>query len=179
MSTEQIRAALRALGLPEPEVLPRATGLGALLFWAESSAAAADRVEVEEIREAFVLAMDAALGVDPTSPEAQAEEVPSSMLWPYLLRSRITRTLMDVDATRLDSDDGGAVPPSALQHMLTAAQAMLTVATPGMPSASLEQLRERLHAAREALRTADAELKAAGRAVTAARRHLRDLGIDP
>lgn len=78
LSTEQIRAALHALGVPEPEMLPRATALGALLFWAESCAAAADRIELEEIREAFILDMDAALGIDPASPEAQAEKAPAS-----------------------------------------------------------------------------------------------------
>ncbi|KOU43186.1 hypothetical protein [Streptomyces sp. WM6378] len=164
--------------MPEPEVLPRAAALGVLLFWAESSAAAADRVEVEEMREAFVLAMDATLGVDPFSDEAAAETVPSSVLWPYLLRSRITRTLVDVDATRLDDAADGVLPATVLQHMLTGAQTILTMAAPDTGEPSREQMGEKLHAVRDVLRTVDGELKAAQRRVNAARRQLRNLGVD-
>ncbi len=67
--------------------------------------------------------------MDPAGPEALAEKTPSSGLWPALPRARITRTLVDLDTTRLNGDNPAAEAPP-VQQLLTAAQALLTFSVP-------------------------------------------------
>ncbi|MGW0536574.1 hypothetical protein [Streptomyces sp. NPDC003032] len=48
LRTEQIHGCLRALGPPEPELLPWAAALGALPLWVKASAPGADRLDQQQ-----------------------------------------------------------------------------------------------------------------------------------
>jgi len=173
LRTEQIHGCLRALGMPEPEGLPRAAALGVLLMWAEGSAAGADRLDQEELREGYMLGLHAALGLPADCRDTPDRPCPATAPWTALLRSRVTRTVLDMDAVRPAEDASGPVPTPPVHHLLVAAEAALSI--------EVDDGGEELTvvATRERLRAVATELETAHRQIEAARQALREIGIEP
>jgi hypothetical protein len=174
LHTEQIHGCLRALGAPEPERLPRAVALGMLLMLVEASAASADRFDQEQMYEGYTQGLHSALGLPDDCPDT---DCPAAMPWLWLMRSRITRTLLDMDAARPFEDAAGPVPIPSAHHLLAAAEVALTITVePPDPSQPLDQA---VRTARDRLRTLVTELENARQQTEAAREVLREMGIEP
>lgn len=178
LHTEQIHGCLRALGAPEPEGMPRAVALGVLLMWVEASAAGADRLDQEQMYEGYMLSLHSALRLPDDCPETEAEPCPAAMPWLSLLRSRITRTLLDLDTARPFEDAAGPIPAPAVHHLLAAAEAALTI-TVEPPDPTQSHPDQAARTARDRLRTLATELETARQQTEAAREVLREMGIEP
>jgi len=174
LRTEQIHACLRALGMPEPEGLPRAAALGVLLMWAEGSAAGADRLDQEELREGYMLGLHAALGLPADCRNTPDRPCPATAPWMSLLRSRVTRTLLDMDAVRPAEDASGPLPTPPVHHLLAAAEAALDIDVDAVEGEELTA-----DAIRGRLRAVATEVETARQRIEAARQALREIGIEP
>ncbi|WP_406124321.1 hypothetical protein [Streptomyces sp. NBC_00989] len=140
LHTDQIHGCLRALGAPEPEGLPRAVALEMLLMLVEALAAIADRFDQEQVYEGYTQSLHSALGLPDDCPDMEAEPCPAAMPWLWLMRSRITRTLLDMDSAPLFEDAAGPVPIPSAHHLLAAAEVVLTITVePPDPSQPLDQ----------------------------------------
>lgn len=173
LRTDQIYGCLRALGMPEPEVMPRAAALGVLLMWAESSAAGADRLDQEALREGYMLSLHGALKLPADCQDTPDQPCPATAPWMSLLRSRVTRTLLDMDATRPAEDASGPVPAPPAHHLLLAAKIALDIEVDdGSEELTVVAARERLRAVATALETAHQQIETA-------REALRGIGMEP
>ncbi|WP_434597948.1 hypothetical protein [Streptomyces sp. A5-4] len=164
LSAARIHDCLSVLGVrgTEAEGVPRVAALGILLFLVESEALATDRLDLEALREGYVLGI-------PAGPAAGAQ-------WARLLQARVNRVLTDVAETRIPdfSDDrpAAASETPAVNHLLDAAQALMTSRSSD-PDADP---RAELRAARAALEHAHSQLQLAQRQIDEAREGLRTLG---
>ncbi|MFJ9381606.1 hypothetical protein [Streptomyces sp. NPDC101455] len=137
----------------------------------------ADRFDQEQMYEGYTQSLHSALGLPDDCPDTEAEPCPAATPWPWLMRSRITRTLLDMDAARPFEDAAGPVPIPSAHHLLAAAEVALTITVePPDPSQPLDQA---ARTARDRLRTLVTELENARQQTESAREVLREMGIEP